>query len=472
MSGPGVGLGALAWVALIPACWVALSRTRTRAGRAAIPLAYGVALELTFIQALPFGIAEGQFGETPLPVMVGDSPVLVVCLVLVPAFAALLYLLRFGSPAGEGWVGAVLWPALCLMALDLLRTKLDPGGLWGTLHLSQHDTPAAHLAELGGPWLVGFAIAAVGYSVAFALVNQTRRAIAAAGALGAAAAALALAFSADPDPGRNVRILAVQPGYDTAREDLAVLRHFQRGTYHLSALDLTEDLGQRALGFVPPSPDLVVFPEAALWADPERYAPLRRWLASLARNLGAPVVATFFQRGPDVGDARIVDPAGDLSAPAPKQRPMWFLGEEGTNKRSAKPLRAAGIEVGTLLGVDNQDPAIARRLTREGAELLISATHDWKQLARHQRAASQLHATAVARPLVRADWRYGSAAYGAGGEAVEEVPLGLRPLVLDATVATSRSDTPYAVTGDGPWVVLALLVPAGWLVRRVRPSLT
>src|SRR5919108_6404362 len=98
-SAPAGVSGWLAWVALGPAAAIALGRRGSRAGRLAVPLAYGIYLELLLIRALPFGIAAGQWGDPP-PVMVGDSPVLFVALFAVPAFAGLLYAIRFGEPWG------------------------------------------------------------------------------------------------------------------------------------------------------------------------------------------------------------------------------------------------------------------------------------------------------------------------------------------------------------------------------------
>jgi apolipoprotein N-acyltransferase len=171
-AAPGGLSGWIAWVALAPAAAVALAWRGTSAGRLAVPLAYGIYLELLLIPALPFGIASGQWGEAP-PVMIGDSPVVFVALIAVPAFAWLLYAIRFGEPWGTDRVvrrlspiAAVAIPASAFAALDFVRISLDPGAAWGPLFLSQHGGDSAALATLGGPWLVSFAIAASGYAIA------------------------------------------------------------------------------------------------------------------------------------------------------------------------------------------------------------------------------------------------------------------------------------------------------------------
>ena len=72
-SSPAVGVGWLAWIALVPALAVALHDPATRSARLTVPLAYALYLELLLVPALPFGLARDQWADDPvLPVMVGD----------------------------------------------------------------------------------------------------------------------------------------------------------------------------------------------------------------------------------------------------------------------------------------------------------------------------------------------------------------------------------------------------------------
>ena len=75
-ASPPVGFGWAAWVALLPAAAVALAAPATRWGRAAVPLAVVVFLELLLVPALPFGLADDQWGQPVVPILVGGSPVL------------------------------------------------------------------------------------------------------------------------------------------------------------------------------------------------------------------------------------------------------------------------------------------------------------------------------------------------------------------------------------------------------------
>jgi apolipoprotein N-acyltransferase len=474
--------GWLAWVALAPAGAVALAWRGSRAGRLVVPLAYGVYLELLLIRALPFGIAAGQWGDPP-PVMVGDSPVLVVAVLAVPAFAALLYAVRFGEPWGLDSlpgsirpIAAVAIPAAAIAALDFVRVNLDPGGLWGPLFLSQHGTGALALSALGGPWLLSFAVAASGYAFAqlalavgagrrpgpAAARQPVRASLAVAlGTAGLIVAGVAGGLALDRGGDRVARVAAVQPGYDTAEENRWQTRYFEPGTYDLAALDLIQDLSPMTREASAAGADLVVWPEAAIWVDPAAGQVGSR-LRRLARESGAAIVLPYFLRERRHGQTTVVLPDGTLTRTQAKQRPMWFLGENGDNRAPPQPVSAGGINTGTMLGVDNQGPRVARALTNEGAELLVSATHDWEQLAGPQRAFAAVNAAATGSPLVRADWRYGSAIYDAEGERIASAGGGLERTLLVASVDLGEGSTPYAATGDLlGWLFLALSCAAG-----------
>ena len=480
-AAPPIGAGWVAWFALVPVAAVALRFAGRRAGRLAVPLAYALYLELLLVPALPFGIADRQWGDPVLPIMVGDSPVVFVALVALPLFGLLLYALRFPQPlAGERALVAVLVPAVAWTALDLVRTKADPGGLWGPLFLSQHDTAAAQLAALGGPWLVTFALVAVNYAAALVVARGRRflpAAIAACVlALGLAAASpLVAAGSSRSD---TISVAAVQPGYDTAEFERPVLRYLRVRTRDVerASLDLIGDLAPLTREAAERGADVVVWPEATVWVDPRENAAVRAALARLAGETGTAIVVPYFLRAVAQGAAVIVLPDGTISDPQAKQRPMWFLGEDGGNRGRVRPAETGAGRLGTLLGVDNQDPSSARALTAKGANVISSSTHDWAELAPEQQAFAGLHAAALHVAVVRADWRYGSAVFDAGGMKRADAGRDKRRTVVLADVAASGGSTPYARIGDSlGWAsvaALGALVIAGSLRPRLRRRAT
>ena len=477
LASPPVGLGWLAWIALVPAAAVALALPGTRLGRLAIPLAYVVFLELLLVPALPFGLARDQWGEPPLPVMVSDSPVLVVALLALPLAGLALYALRFPQPLelARPWTlprvfAAVLVPALAWTALDVLRVKFDPGGFWGPLFLSQAGTSARELAAIAGPWLLTFAVVAFNFGLALVLVSRSPRLVL---APAATAGVLVLAGVAHDSggAGERLRVAALQPGYDTAEFDLPV-NHFLRRRYRdleRASLDLIADLAPLTREAADRGARLVVWPEATVWVDPHQEGPVKRALAGLAASNGTTIVVPYFLRGPDHGAAVAVVPDGSVTRAQPKQRPMWFLGEGGGNRRDPDPVDADGIEVGTLLGVDTQDPAWPRELAADDAEVLASATHDWAALADQQLAFARLHAAALGTPVVRSDWRYGSAVVDGDGEIAADAGLEKRRLVLVDDVTLAGPPTPFARIGDVfAWLCVAGLGPLALVALRRR----
>jgi apolipoprotein N-acyltransferase len=476
-ASPAGGAGWLGWVALVPVAAVVLRAPGTRAARLAVPLAYALYLELLLVPALPFGLADGQWGDAALPVLVGGSPVLPVALLAVPAFGALLYLIRFGEPWGAERLGpqlsalaAILVPALAWTGLDLLRAKLEPGGSWGPLFLSQVDTPASELAGLGGPWLLTLAI--VGFNCGLALALVRRRLVPALAPAAAIVAALAIAAAIEgaASPGRIVAVAAVQPGYDTAEDETEprLLRHWEPGTFNLAARDLIGDLGALTGRAARDGAKLVVWPEAVAFVDLRERDGARRALVRVARRADVTIVAPYFDHASRSGAAFAVSPRGSVTAARQKQRAMWFLGEEGDATAGPRPLAAAGTRVGTLLGVDVQDPGLPRELVARDAELLTSSTHDWSQLATQHRALAALGAQAAGAPVVRADWRFGSAIYDRDGDPLADAGEDRRRTVLVAEPQTA-SPSVYASIGDVVgWLSLVAALAAGLaaIVRR------
>ena len=477
-ASPAVGAGWLVWLAVVPVAGVVIAWPGTGAARLAVPLAYALYLELLLVPALPFGLAEGQWGQAALPILIGDSPLLPVALLVIPLFGALLYVIRFGEPWGAELLGprfsalaVVLVPAFAWTGLDLLRAKLEPGGSWGPLFLSQVDTPASELATLGGPWLVTLAIVALNYGLALALVRRRLAPALVPAAAIAATVAVSIGIEEQDPAERTIAVAAVQPGYDTSEdEEQRRLLHWEGGTFNLAARALIRDLGGLTRVAAREGAELVVWPEAVAFVNLRRRDRARAALLRQARRSNVTIVAPYFDHASRRGAAFALSPEGSAAA-RPKQRPMWFLGEQG-DATGPRPLEAAGARIGTLLGVDIQDPSLPRALATRDAEVITSSTHDWRQLATQHRALAALGAEAAGTPVVRADWRYGSAIYDRDGDPLADAGEERRRTVLTARLEAG-SPTAYAAIGNVVgWVSLIVALAAGLVSTAARRAAT
>jgi apolipoprotein N-acyltransferase len=474
LASPSVGLGWLAWVAIVPVAIIVLEEPDERpvGARFVVPAAYLLWLELALIPDLPPGIAEDQWGDPVIP-LIADTPAPFVAVFVLPALALVLALIGFGLPwAAHRLPGplralaAVAVPALAWTALEVIEIRTLPGGWWATVAAGQATTPGGRLAALGGPYLITLAIVAVNYALALAIVRRSgATAIGATVLVAAVAAAAAFAPVATRDAGEELVVAAVQPGYDTA-EDVPATRAFGRRHYVRAALEIADDLEPLTQQAAAAGARLIVWPEATVWVDPST-PPVRRRLSELAEETQAAIVVSIFRPGPATSAVLVVGSDGSLSEPVPKQRPMWYLGERGRGAGPARSIAAAGTRIGTMPGVDNEDPAVARELVADGARVLVSVTHDWEQLAIQQRAFAALDALATGVPLVRSDWRFGSGIWAADGTRLTGDSVGRERQVLTATVAPGRP-TPYVSTGDivGDGALIAmLLLPAALAMR-------
>jgi apolipoprotein N-acyltransferase len=475
LASPSVGIGWLAWVAIVPVATIALREPEERpvGARLVVPAAYLLWLELALIPDLPPGIAEDQWGDPVIP-LIADTPAPFVAVLVLPALALVLALIGFGLPwaahrlpAKLDALAAVAIPALAWTALEVVEVRTLPGGWWATVAAGQATTPGARLATLGGLYLVTLAIVAVNYAIALAIVRRSRVAAAGAALLVAvvvAATALApVTTVGDADP--TLVVAAVQPGYDTA-EDVPATRAFTRRHYVRAAHEIAEDLEPLTREAAAAGARLIVWPEATIWVDPATPS-VRERLTELAADTRATIVISVFRPGPATSSVLVVRPDGTLSDPVPKQRPMWYLGERGQDAGPARSIVAAGTRIGTMPGVDNEDPAVARALVADGARVLVAVTHDWEQLAVQQRAFASLHALATGVPLVRSDWRFGSGIWAADGTRLAGETVSRERTALTATVSRGRP-TPYVAIGDlvGDVALIAMfLLPAALAIR-------
>ncbi|WP_335935439.1 apolipoprotein N-acyltransferase [Streptomyces sp. PTD5-9] len=486
---PAPSLWWFAYAALVP--WLLLIRSAGTGRRAAL---------------------DGWLGGTGFLIAVHHwlLPSLHVFLVILAALLGLLWapwglvvfrLLRGRVSAASASAAVVVVPCVWLL-IETVRSWQGLGGPWGLLGASQWQVaPVLRVASVGGVWLVSLLVVAVNTAVALLCVSRagrtagagrrvdeghaagTARAVGVAGLAVCALSTGALALWAPgPHPAGVARIAVVQPGVFTGPR--SVERRLASGER------LTASLAGRDL-------DLVVWGESSVGVDPAVRPDVTARIAALSRRVGADVLinADARQTGGSgrtgiYKSAMLVGPHGLTGDRYDKMRLVPFgeyvparrvlgwatsvgraAGEDrlrGTHPvtmRLPGAVGGRGLRFGPLICFESAFPDMSRRLTRDGAQLLVvqSSTstfqHSW---APEQHAAlGALRAAENGRPVVHATLTGVSAAYDPRGERIG-APLGTDTRGTEVfEVPLASGSTLYTRWGDWP-VEGAVAVAAGF----------
>lgn len=454
---PAPGLWWLAYVALVPL--LLLIRSAGTGRRAAL---------------------DGWLGGTGYMLAVHHwlMPSLHVFIVVLAALLGLLWapwgllvarLLR-GPVSGGGVVAAVIVVPCGWLMIETVRSWEGLGGPWGLLGASQWQVPPAlRLASVGGVWLVSLLVVAVNTALALLLMAPTARTMSAV-TLVVAAVAVGSVWVWAPRPERSgtARVAVVQPG--VVEGPGSVQRRFARSE------ELTRSLAGRDL-------DLVVWGESSVAVDPVRRPDVTARIAALSRLVGADVLVNVDARQTDAAgrtgifkSAVLVGPRGLTGDRYDKMRLVPFgeyvparsalgwatsmgkaAGEDrlrGTGPVTMALPGAHGLRFGPLVCFESAFPDMSRRLTRDGAQLLIAQSstssfqHGW---APGQHASlGALRAAENGRPMVHATLTGVSAVYGPQGQRVG-APLGTDTSgAVVYGVPLARGTTLYVRLGDWP----------------------
>jgi apolipoprotein N-acyltransferase len=392
-------------------------------------------------------------------------------------FAAwLAWSARRGAPApfaiGAAWLCA-----------EWLRAHGPVGSPWALLGYAAVGTPLAQAADLAGPAAPGYALAVANAALAGLALPALRARRARAHAAGALALAAALAgygalrLGQRFDHGAPFPVAVIQSGvtwsyaFDPAESE----PHLRR------QLALTDRARAKA-------PRLVVWPEHAVDfylrdASPQRGALLAAFAApEPALVLGAPhyerpggaaryLNSVFLLTGGRVAarsDKALLVPFAErspLGALAPSLGGKWV---SGTPRVLASPSGA----LGAFVCAEAMTPDVARKLVRDGAELLVNPSNDFwfraEPAARLQLETASLRAIEERRWLVRATPTGYSALVDPHGRIRASAPWG-EPAVLEGEVALARATTPFQRAGGAP-IALAALAAVLSTLRRLGRS--
>ncbi|AWT41834.1 MULTISPECIES: apolipoprotein N-acyltransferase [Streptomyces] len=390
---------------------------------------------------------------------------------------------------GQVAAALVVLPSAWL-CVELVRSWQGLGGPWGMLGASQWQvTPALRLASVGGVWLLSFLLVAVNVAVAVLVAVREARVPAMAGLVATAAAtSAAWVWSPRPDADGRARIAVVQPGVVDGTDSGD--RRFDREER------LTRELAGQDV-------DLIVWGESSVGYDLGERPDLARRIAALSRATGADVLVNVDARRSDrpgiYKSSVLVGADGPTGDRYDKMRLVPFgeyiparslLGWATSVGRAAGEDRRRGTEqvlmnaghglhLGPLVCFETAFPDMSRRLTEDGADLLVgqSSTSSFQGSwapAQHASLAA-LRAAETGRPMVHATLTGVSAVYGPAGQRIG-------PWLGTDTSTTAIYDlpladgvTPYVRFGDWPvhaalLVLAALSLTEGARALRLRKS--
>ncbi|MYT20733.1 apolipoprotein N-acyltransferase, partial [Streptomyces sp. SID7760] len=397
-----------------------------------------------------------------------------------------------GAPdPGRATAALLLVPAGWLLS-ELARSWQGLGGPWGLLGASQWQVPPAlRLASVGGVWLVSLLVVAVNCGLVLLIAVPGARVPAVAGVTGCVVLTGAVwLWLPRPEASGALRVAVVQPGLVADGPDSTEQR-FAAGERLTRAL-----VGQRV--------DLVVWGESSVGGDLAARPDLAGRLAALSAQVGAPLLVNVDARRP-AGPVPAA-PAPALAASVPKggiYKSSVLVGPHGPTgdrydkmrlvpfgeyiparsllgwatsvgkaagedrRRGAEPVLMnlpgrPGVRIGPLVCFESAFPDMSRRLTRDGAALLVaqSATSSFQRSwapAQHASLAA-LRAAEDGRPMVHATLTGISAVYGPSGERIgPALPTSARTAQV-YEVPLARGSTYYVRFGDWPvGTCLALL---------------
>ena len=407
-----------------------------------------------------------------------------------------------GRRAFAALLGVVGWWSLW----EWVRSSWPWGGFpWGRLAFGQADGPLLPLAALGGTPLLGFAVAALGSALGFAVVMVLQRDRPARQLTGlltvplVTVGLLVVAELAVPDdqPTQALEVAVIQGnvprlGLDFNAQRRAVLENHLR---------VTSELADRVDAGETPRPDLVLWPENASDISPLSDQRAGAQISALSRRLEAPIlVGTVLGTGQgrettnsylvwdgqayDLGqdpvtdrhDKKFIQPFGEwlpLRAPLEAIFPIARTAGHFVPGDGDGVVTAAGVDVGVAICFEVAFDAAARDPIAHGAQFLAvptnNATFGHSPMTYQQLAMSRVRAVEHHIPVLIAATSGVSAVIGPDGTVAQETGI-FEPAALVAQVEVGTAGTMATRLGGIPQAVSCLigLLGLAWAVSQTR----
>ncbi len=380
--------------------------------------------------------------------------------------------------------GVVNW-----VGIEMIRIFLPIAGTWGFIAYTQHRLPwLIQPVSVFGIFGMSALIVLVNYALGLAAVTvydrrwpgedvqlspQVRRArpwLIGAGAALATWVGLSLLLFRQPDT-PSVRVAAVQPGASI------ISIAFQGLDEKVAAL--TGRMMEQTRDAAGEGAQLVVWPEGALSFDPQ--AEDRLELRELAGETDAHLAvgyAVLLDEGLR-NEATVLNPEGDFLGTFGKDHPVTFGGETSLTRGTYPVYDTALGKLGTIICYDLDFTDTARKLARQGAQLIAVPSNDWGAITYKHYTHLVFRAVENRVAMVKADGGYDSAVIDPYGRVVglaTEPEGGEATLVADVPLGSGAS-TPNSRLGDWfGWLNLAGLAAftlgQPWLVKRAEEGLS
>ena len=411
----------LAWVGLVPLL-VAIAR-RPSPGRALI---LGWATGTVFFYATCYWLTYSMIHYGGLPTVLAYL-LLLPGAVVVGIFPGLFAALTALAMRQWGHMALLLAPVFWA-ALEWTRLGVT-GQLWNALGYSQayHSTLITP-ANWGGVYAVSFIILAINVVVALLIIRRTRWTVAASSLI-VMFVLLTIALPANPPGERwnspdtpSVTIVALQPNVpmkaikSVEETNELMQRHLTLST---TALQSLPNAGRA-------SAKLVVWPESPMNFTYGTDHALQELLANFTRENHTSLLFNSLERAPADGSynsALLINDSGRLISQYDKIRlmpfgeyvplPQWLPGAslitgivgEFTPGNNYTLMPVGEYRAGVFICIESAYPWIARRMTKEGADVLINISNDGylgpTAVIRQHLANAIFRAVENGRPVVR-----------------------------------------------------------------------
>ena len=467
LSFPNFEFYFLAWVALVPLLWAIANRPAPR--RAFL---LGWAAGSIFFYVSCYWLTYSMINYGGLPTILAYLLLLPGALVvgLFPALFALLLALavrRWGYAAVL--TAPALWPAL-----EWARLAVT-GQLWNALGYSQaYHWMLIQPANWGGVYAVSFLIVAINAVVVLVIVKPRVWTVATALVIGVSVGFVVLGsrllvtgssdFSSD---GPSIRVIALQPNVPmTLVKSPEEIKELRARHLRLSQQALAKIQGDR-------DPRLVVWPESPMNFTYASDKPFQDWVAKFATaNRTSLIFNSLEPAGPNAyyNSALLVNQDGRMIAQYDKIRlmpfgeyvplPQWLPGAslistivgEFTPGEKYTLMPVGDYRAGVFICIESAYPWIARRLTNEGADVLINISNDGylgpTAVMRQHLANAIFRAVENGRPVLRVT-NTGVSAWITETGRIQEQTVSFQEDVRNWTISRSTiSNTPYQRVGD------------------------